>query len=87
MNKPEPTDPGTRGWPQSREDVAALVDAYADRLVCYAFRQVGNVQDAEDVVQDVFVRAFAFPPKRRQRAVAAFVSGGLPRLSPSPRRC
>jgi RNA polymerase sigma-70 factor (ECF subfamily) len=47
------------GWPQSRGEFATLVEAYAERLVRYAFRQLGNRQDAEDVVQDVFVRAFA----------------------------
>jgi RNA polymerase sigma-70 factor (ECF subfamily) len=57
--KPQPTDPWTSGWPQTREQIATLVDAYADRLVRYAFRQVGNLQDAEDMVQEVFLRAFA----------------------------
>jgi len=38
--------------------VAALVDAYAGRLVRYAFRRLGNYQDAEDAVQQVFVRTF-----------------------------
>jgi RNA polymerase sigma-70 factor (ECF subfamily) len=47
------------GWPQSQSEAAVVVDAYADRLVRYAFRQLGNLQDAEDVVQDVFVRVFA----------------------------
>lgn len=46
-------------WPRSQGELAALVHAYADRLVRYAFRQLGNQQDAEDVVQDVFVRVFA----------------------------
>jgi RNA polymerase sigma-70 factor (ECF subfamily) len=36
--------------------MAALVEAYAGRLVRYAFRQLGDYQDAEDVVQQVFVR-------------------------------
>ena len=45
-------------WPQSHSEVATLVDAYAGRLVRYAFRRLGNHQDAEDVVQEVFVRAF-----------------------------
>jgi hypothetical protein len=74
MNKPEPTDPRTSGWPQSRDGVAALVDAYANRLVRYAFRQVGNLQDAEDVVQDVFVRAFADRSRRAEvGAVGAYL--------------
>jgi RNA polymerase sigma-70 factor (ECF subfamily) len=53
-------------WPQSRGEFAALVEAYAERLARFAFRQVGNLQDAEDVVQDVFVRAFADRSKRRE---------------------
>jgi RNA polymerase sigma-70 factor (ECF subfamily) len=44
-------------WPQSRAEFAALVEAYADRLVRYAFRQVGSLHDAEDIVQEVFTRA------------------------------
>jgi RNA polymerase sigma-70 factor, ECF subfamily len=54
-----PQDAWHRPWPESQADLAALVEAYADRLVRYAFRQVSNRQDAEDVVQDVFVRALA----------------------------
>lgn len=44
-------------WPQSRAEFAALVEAYADRLVRHAFRQVGSLHDAEDIVQEVFTRA------------------------------
>jgi RNA polymerase sigma-70 factor (ECF subfamily) len=40
------------------------VDAYLGRLVRYAFRRLGNLQDAEDVVQEVFVRAYADREKR-----------------------
>jgi RNA polymerase sigma-70 factor, ECF subfamily len=72
--KPEPTDPGTSGWPQSRQRVAALVDDYADRLVRYAFRLVGNFEDAEDVVQDVFVRAFGDRSRRTEvRALGPYL--------------
>jgi RNA polymerase sigma-70 factor, ECF subfamily len=53
-------------WPQSPSDVAALVDAYAARLVRYAFRQLGDYQEAEDVVQQVFVRAFVDHPGRKK---------------------
>lgn len=52
-------------WPQSPSDVAALVDAYAARLVRYAFRQLGDYQDAEDAVQQVFVRAFVDQSNRK----------------------
>jgi RNA polymerase sigma-70 factor (ECF subfamily) len=51
-------------WPQSPGEVAALVDAYADRLVRHAFRRLGDYQDAEDVVQQVFVRALVDRPGR-----------------------
>ena len=61
-----PSDDAWDGpWPQSPDEFAGLVDAYLDRLVRYAFRRLGNVQDAEDVVQEVLVRAFADRAKRR----------------------
>ena len=53
----ESADPQGPAWPQSPSEVAALVDAYAGRLVRYAFRQLGDYQEAEDVVQQVFARA------------------------------
>ncbi len=53
-------------WPQSHSEVAALVDAYAGRLVRYAFRQLGDYQGAEDVVQQVFVRVFVDQSHRRK---------------------
>lgn len=52
----ESADSRGPAWPQSNGEVAALVDAYAGRLVRHAFRQLGDYQDAEDVVQQVFVR-------------------------------
>jgi len=61
-------------WPQSRDAFAGLVDAYLDRLVRYAFRRLGNLQDAEDVVQEVLVRAFADRAKRKKTlAVGAYL--------------
>jgi RNA polymerase sigma-70 factor, ECF subfamily len=62
----ESADSKGSAWPQSHGEVAALVDAYADRLVRYAFRQLGNYQDAEDVVQQVFVRAFVDQSNRQK---------------------
>jgi len=59
------TDAWNRAWPQTRREFDALVDAYMDRLVRYAFSRLGNLQDAEDVVQEVFVRSFADRRKRK----------------------
>jgi RNA polymerase sigma-70 factor, ECF subfamily len=40
------------------EAFAVLVGRYRDRLARYATRLLGNVEDAEEVVQDTFVRAY-----------------------------
>lgn len=52
------------GWPQDAAGFEPLVGCFQDRLVGYAFRRLGNLADAEDVVQDVFVRAFAAAANR-----------------------
>jgi RNA polymerase sigma-70 factor (ECF subfamily) len=71
---PESAQSQTPAWPQSHAEVAAVVDAYAGRLVRYAFRRLGDHQDAEDVVQQVFVRAFVDPSYRKQvQAVGAYL--------------
>ena len=62
----ESADSRGPAWPQSRDEVAVLVDAYAGRLVRYAFRQLGDYQDAEDVVQQVFVRVLVDQSSRRK---------------------
>jgi hypothetical protein len=51
-------------WPQTVRDFEALVDAYQHELVRYAFSRVGNLQDAEDAVQEVLVRAYRDREKR-----------------------
>jgi len=48
-----------RDGPPTHSECVALVEEYADQLVRYAFRQVRNLQDAEDIVQDVFARFLA----------------------------
>jgi len=53
------------GWPQTREEFEALVDIVLDRLVWYALRLLGSVDDAEDVIQDVLVRVYADRAKRK----------------------
>jgi RNA polymerase sigma-70 factor, ECF subfamily len=44
--------------PRAPSEFADLVDGYADRLVRFAFRRLASIQDAEDIVHDVFVRMF-----------------------------
>ncbi len=56
---PEPSEAWSCGWPQTPREFEVLADAYLDRLVRYAARRLGNVHDAEDIVQEVFVRAYA----------------------------
>ena len=48
----------TGGWPQSAAEFEALISVFQHRLVRYAFRRLKNLHDAEDVAQEVFVRAF-----------------------------
>ena len=74
IQSPRPADAWDGGWPQSPERFEALVEAYLDRLVRYAFRRLGDFHDAEDVVQEVFVRAFADRSKRKNiHAVGAYL--------------
>ncbi len=46
------------GWPQSTAEYEALVESLQDALVRYAFRRLGSLQDAEDIVQNVLLKAF-----------------------------
>lgn len=49
---------GCASWPQTPDEFEKLVDAYLGRLLAYASRRLRDVQEAEDVVQEVFVRAY-----------------------------
>ncbi|MCE5251785.1 RNA polymerase sigma factor [bacterium] len=60
----ESVDIWDKGWPQTPEELGMLVDAFGDKLVLTAFRRVGNLSDAEDVVQEVFVRVYTERLKR-----------------------
>ena len=62
------------GWPQSLEQFEDLVEVFQGKLVQYAFRRLGNRQDAEDAIQEVFVKAFKNPmPKRRVKHVSSYL--------------
>lgn len=53
-------EPGewTSGWPQAPSEFEALIDAFQDRLVRYAFCRLKDVCEAEDIVQEVFLKAY-----------------------------
>lgn len=53
------------GWPQTIDDFHRLVEATQDELVAFAFYRLGNRADAEDAVQEVYVRAFRDRAKQR----------------------
>ena len=48
----------SRDWPQTRAEFESLIERYQGPLVRYVFRRLGNIQDAEDAVQEVFVRGY-----------------------------
>jgi RNA polymerase sigma-70 factor, ECF subfamily len=45
-------------WPQSVADFDALIEATQHRLIQFAYCRLHSLADAEDVVQDVYVRAY-----------------------------
>ena len=45
-------------WPQTLADFDALIEATQRRLVHFAFCRLRSLADAEDVVQNVYVRAY-----------------------------
>jgi RNA polymerase sigma-70 factor (ECF subfamily) len=52
-------------WPQSVEAFEALVEAVQHELVHFAFCRLRRLEDAEDTVQDVLVRAYLEREKHR----------------------
>ena len=74
------TKPGewVGSWPETLHDYERFVEAFQDRLVRYAFRRLGNLHDAEDVAQEVLVRAYGSREERRQ---VVYVSAYLYRMA------
>ena len=64
---------GQRAWPKARSDLASFVELYADLLVWHAFRLLGSMPDAEDVVQDVFIKVFASGPRDEVASIRAYL--------------
>jgi RNA polymerase sigma-70 factor (ECF subfamily) len=52
-------------WPRDAAEFEQFVEAYQGHLVRYALRRLRNNADAEDVVQDVFLRAYMMGHCRR----------------------
>lgn len=65
---PAIADARSQRWPTDPEEFSTLVEKYLDRLHRYAVRRLGHAQDAEDVVQEVFVRAYQGLDTRRNVA-------------------
>jgi RNA polymerase sigma-70 factor (ECF subfamily) len=61
-------------WPQTIEEFDRLIEATQDELIRFAFYRLGNQDDAEDVVQDVYVEAY------RDRAVRRHITQVRPYL-------
>jgi len=55
------------------EQIEVLVDQYGERLLRYAASILTNYQDAEDVVQEVFITAFLQPSTIEIRNVSAWL--------------
>jgi RNA polymerase sigma-70 factor (ECF subfamily) len=43
-----------------RQEYAALVDSFSDRIYRLALRMTGDEQDAEDVLQETFIKVFKY---------------------------
>lgn len=70
---PNPGEVEAANWPKSRAEMTMLVEECADGLVQHAFRRLGSLADAEDVVQDVLVRVLAGGPRVEVSSIRAYL--------------
>jgi RNA polymerase sigma-70 factor (ECF subfamily) len=75
---PQPAQTWQGGWPDTLERFEQLVEMYQDRMVRYAFRRLGNLHEAEEAAQEVFVRAYFDQANRR---TTKYVSAYLYRIA------
>jgi RNA polymerase sigma-70 factor (ECF subfamily) len=68
-----PPETGQRPRPTARSELASLVEDHADLLVWHAFRLLGSMPDAEDVVQDVFIRVFSTAGRVEVASIRAYL--------------
>lgn len=70
---PNRSVPADIAWPRTRGEFAALVLAFQDRLVRFAFRRLRRRDEAEEVVQEVFLRAYARMPRNAVAHVSSYL--------------
>ena len=61
-----PEQPWPGEWPQSRQEFESFVDVFLNRLVCIASNRLRDTEEAEDVVQEVLVKAYINRAKLRK---------------------
>ena len=61
-------------WPQTLEEFKLFVRAFKDKMVRYAYRRLECIEEAQDVAQEVLIKAFNEREKfRRVKQVDAYL--------------
>ena len=61
-------------WPESASEYEYLVDCLMEPLVRHAFRRIHSLSDAEDIVQEVLLKAFSLRSRNRgKKGVVAYL--------------